>query len=101
MSGIYGQVNFIVGKPETQKPVRSGPCAECGKTVYRETYRVGKGWVFRCIGCDPDKAVLERRYAAGSNAPMGYVPRSYEGGERSTSFDPALGAAIRRSRGEM
>lgn len=105
MPGIYGSVDFIVGSPSSPKPTRSGPCVECGKTVYRETYLVAdKTWVWRCYGCDPYQPVIERKYVGQTMNPMGYVPRSY--GEvakkdvpRETGFDPALAKAIKRSQG--
>ena len=101
MPGIYGSVTFVMGAPESPKPVNSAPCVVCGKTVYRQTFRVGHGWCWRCYGCDPDKVYLERRHAAGTYAPMGYVPSNYERQEeKTTAFDPAMAAAIRRSRGE-
>ena len=96
MPGIYGSVNFVVGKPTGPKPVSSGPCTVCGKEVYRQTYTPGQGWCWRHYSCDPVKGIIERRRNRAGNA-YGYVPREYGGG---TAFDPELGSAIIRSRGE-
>lgn len=99
MPGIYGSVNFIVGKPSHQKPTQMEPCVVCGKDCYRQTYqRGGEGWVWRHIGCDPHQAHIERRYTR-SGAAQGYVPSTYEHGEGGGSrFDPRLAQAIRQSR---
>ena len=96
MPGIYGSVNFVIGKPTQPKPVSSGPCAVCHKEVYRQTYTPGQGWCWRHYSCDPTHGIIERRRTRKGD-PYGYVPKEYPGG---TTFDQSLGAAITQSRGE-
>lgn len=94
MSGKYGAIQFVVGKPSKQKPVQCQPCAVCAKECYRQTYTPRAGWKFRHYSCDPIKAKIER-HRTRTGATQAYVPREYDG----SGFDPAIGAAIQRQRG--
>jgi hypothetical protein len=96
MPGIYGSVQFVVGKPSAPKPVNSGTCTKCGRTSYLQTFKPGEGWSWTHEGCRP-QTWKERRYRR-DGSPYGYIPRSYDIPEGGTKFDPALGAAIERSR---
>ena len=94
MPGIYGSVNFVIGKPTSPKPVESAPCVVCDKDAYRQTFSVATGWAWRHQGCDPRRTHIDRpRNRAGHT--QAYVPSNYE---RSTAFDPAIGRAITESR---
>lgn len=75
--GMANTIYFPVGQVTEPKVTRSGVCA-CGAVSYRERYQVGKGWAWVCYACAPEPVKLERRHAAGTKAPMGYVPRSFE-----------------------
>lgn len=78
MPGKYQRIDFVIGKPQRPKEVRSGPCVTCGRDAYREVFVSGKGWIWRHYGCDPYKPVIERRFAKGGK-PIAYVPSNFEG----------------------
>lgn len=95
MPGFWGRENFIIGEPGAPKPVRSGPCENCGVECLREIFTPGRGWRWRHGGCDPHRPTIERRFKRG-HIPIAYVPKEYENVEKTTRFDPSLAQAIRK-----
>ena len=77
MPGKYGAIQFVIGAPTEQKPIEVGACVECKSTCYRQTFIVGKGWIWRCYVCDPVRPHLDR-HRDRDRRPMSYVPAGYD-----------------------
>ena len=80
MPGKYGSVPFVVGKPESVKPARSGICA-CGRETYRERFTLGEGWAWLCSRCGPEPVGEVRKFARGTKNPIVYQPGQGKGRE--------------------